>query len=87
MVRGRRPKKTTRGLYETIEWGEIIVSQTDTFVLGNHYASANPYSVTLIKKTDGSAMTCTYTAGTSTVTVTGAGSDVDCFYMAYGRRI
>ncbi len=75
-----------RGIYESVEFGEVTVSQNDTVTLSNHYATANPYSVTLIKQTDGSAMTCTYAAGTNVVTVTGAGTNVACIYMAYGRK-
>ena len=84
--RSRTPLKTKRGIYETVEFGEVTVSNADTFTVGSLYATANPYSVTVIKKTDGSAMTCTYAAGTNVVTITGAGTSVDCLYMAYGRR-
>lgn len=84
--RGRTSKKTVRGIYETVDWGEVTVSNGDTITFSSLYAAANPYSVTLIKKTDGSAMTCTYAATSNIATVTGAGTDVDCLYMAYGRR-
>lgn len=84
--RSTRAWKVKRGIYETAEFGEVTASQNDTFTLGNLYATANPYSVTLIKQTDGSAMTCTYAAGTNVVTVTGAGTNVACLYMAYGRK-
>lgn len=86
VVRSRTPKKVIRGIYTTADFGEVTASQNDTFTVGSLYATANPYSVTLIKKTDGSALTCTYVAGTNVVTVTGAGTSVDCLYMAYGRR-
>ena len=84
--RGRQPRRTIRGIYEAVEWGEVIVSNADTVTFSVLYATANPYSVTLIKKSDGSAMSCTYAAGTNVASVTGAGTDVDCLYMAYGRK-
>jgi hypothetical protein len=84
--RSRQPRKTIIGIYEAVEFGYVTVSNADTFTVSNLYATANPYSVTLIKKTDGSAMTCTYAAGTNVVTITGAGTNMDCIYMAYGRK-
>lgn len=78
--------KSKRGIYETVELGEVTVSNADTFTVNGLYATANPYSVTLIKQSDGSAMTCTYAAGTNEVTVTGAGTDIACIYLAYGRK-
>ena len=84
--RNRTPRKTIIGIYEAVEFGYTIVSNADTVTIGSLYATANPYSVTLIKKSDGSAMTCTYAAGTNVVTITGAGTNVDCIYMAYGRK-
>jgi hypothetical protein len=84
--RNRIPRKTIIGIYEAVEFGYVIVSNADTVTVSSLYATANPYSVTLIKKTDGSAMTCTYAAGTNIVTITGAGTNVDCIYMAYGRK-
>ena len=84
--RGRTPKKTIRGIYESVEFGEVTVSNADTVTIGSLYASANPYNVVLWKKTDGSEMTNTHAAGTNVVTISGAGTNVDCLYMAYGRR-
>lgn len=84
--RSRIVWKLKRGIYEATEFGETTVTQNDTVTIGSLYATANPYSVTIIKQTDGSAMTCTYAAGTNVVTVTGAGTNVACIYMAYGRK-
>jgi hypothetical protein len=84
--RNRTPRKTIIGIYEAVEFGYVVVSNADTVTISSLYATANPYSVTLIKKSDGSAMTCTYAAGTNVVTVTGAGTNIDCIYMAYGRK-
>jgi hypothetical protein len=80
--RSRQPRKTIFGIYEAVEFGYVVVSNADTVTISSLYATANPYSVTLIKKTDG----CTYAAGTNVVTITGAGTNVDCIYMAYGRK-
>jgi hypothetical protein len=84
--RSRQPRKTIIGIYEAVEFGYVVVSNADTVTISSLYATANPYSVTLIKKSDGAAMTCTYAANTNVVTVTGAGTNVDCIYMAYGRK-
>jgi hypothetical protein len=84
--RSRTPRKTIIGIYEAVEFGYTIVSNADTVTIGSLYATANPYSVTLIKKSDGATMTCTYAAGTNIVTITGAGTNIDCIYMAYGRK-
>lgn len=84
--RGNKVWKTVKGIYEAAEFGEVTVSNADTFTIGSLYATANPYYVTLIKQTDGTAMTNTYAAGTNVVTITGAGTDVACIYMAYGRK-
>jgi hypothetical protein len=84
--RGRTVWKLKRGIYEAAEFGEVTVSNGDTMTLGSFNATANPYSVTMIKQTDGSAMTCTFAAGTYVVTITGAGTNVKCIYMAYGVK-
>jgi len=76
--------KYIKGLYHCVEFGEVTVSNGDTWKLDNFHATTNPLVVYLFKKSDGSAMTCTYAAGTNVVTVTGAGSDVPCYYLAYG---
>ena len=78
--------KGKNGLYTRIEHGETTVSNGDTITLSNFFATANPYSVTIIKKVDGSAMTCTYAAGTYAVTIIGAGTNIPCYYMAYGVK-
>lgn len=85
--RGRIPWKVKNGIYESAEFGEVTVSNADTVTMGNLYASANPYNVTFIKMSDGSAMTCTYAAGTNVATITGAGTDIKCIYMNYGRKV
>ena len=84
--RSRTVWKQKRGIYTAAEWGEVSVTLADTFTVDNLKATVNPYNVTIIKKTDGSSMTCTYAAGSNVVTITGAGTNIDCIYMAYGVR-
>jgi hypothetical protein len=84
--RGRTVWKLKRGIYEATEFGEVTVSNADTVTIGSFNATANPYSITMIKQSDGSAMTCTYAAGTNVVSITGAGTNIKCIYMAYGVK-
>ena len=84
--RTRTPWKIKRGIYEAAEFGEVTVSNADTVTIGSFSATNNPYSVTVIKQTDGAAMACTYVAGTNVVTITGAGTNIKCLYMAYGVK-
>ena len=76
-------KKFIKGIYESIEFGEVTVSQTDTFTLGNFSATDNLNNVYLMKASDGTEMTNTHAAN-NVVTVTGAGTNVKCYYMAHG---
>ena len=84
--RGRTVWKTKRGIYEAAEWGEVTVSNADTVTIGSLIATANPYNFVLWKQTDGSEMTNTHVAGTNVCTVSGAGTNVKCLYMAYGVK-
>ena len=84
--RSRTPWKTKRGIYETVEQGETTISNGDTVTFSSLKASANPYNVVFWKMSDGSEMTNTHAAGTNVVTITGAGSDVKCLYLAYGVK-
>ena len=78
--------KGQAGIYEVCEWGETEVSQNDTITIGSLTSVANPYNVVLWKMSDGSEMTNTHAAGTNVVTITGAGTNVRCIYMAYGVK-
>ena len=78
--------KRKTGIYEAWETGEVTVSNADTFTVSNLIATENPYNVVLWKMTDGSEMTNTHAAGTNVVTISGAGTDVKCIYMAYGVK-
>ena len=84
--RARTVWKLKRGIYTAAEFGEATVSNGDTVTFSNHNATTNPYSVTFIKQSDGTAMTCTYAAGTNIATVTDAGTNIKCLYMAYGVK-
>ena len=78
--------KTKKGIYEATEFGEVTVSVADTVTFDTLYATASPYNVVFWKMTDGTEMTNTHAAGTNVATITGAGTDVECIYMAYGRK-
>jgi len=82
--RSRTILKYKKGLYHGVEFGEVTVSNADTYHLENFHATTNPLVVYIFKKSDATAMTCTYAAGTHVVTITGAGSDIPCYYVAYG---
>jgi hypothetical protein len=85
VVRSCTILKGKNGLYTRYEFGEVTVSNADTFVLSNFSATANLWNVYMMKKSDGSEMTQTH-AATYTVTITGAGTDVPCYYMVYGIK-
>ena len=84
--RNRTPWKLKRGIYQAAEWGEVEVSQNDTVVFSCLTDADNPYNVVLWKKSDGTEMTNTHAAGDNEVTITGAGTDVQCIYMVYGVK-
>ena len=84
--RSRTVWKLRRGIYESVEMGEVTVSNADTVTISNLYATANPYNAVFWKMTDGTQMTDTHAAGTNVCTITGAGTNVQCLYMAYGRK-
>jgi hypothetical protein len=84
--RNRTPWKLKRGIYHATEFGEVTVTLTDTITISSLVATSNPLYVSLIKQSDGSTMACTYAAGTNIVTVTGAGTNIPCIYMAYGVK-
>jgi hypothetical protein len=75
--------KSKEGFVYRWEIGEVEVSNADTFTLGNFSSSDNLLSVYVTKKDGGLEMTCTFAAN-NVVTITGAGTNIDCFYWAYG---
>ena len=84
--RERTVWKLKTGIYEAAEWGEVTVSNTDTVTISSLFATANPYNAVFWKMSDGTEMANTHAAGTNVCTITGAGTDVKCIYMAYGVK-
>lgn len=84
--RNRTPWKLKRGIYEAVEMGEVEVSQNDTVMFDCLSDAENPYNAVFWKMTDGSEITNTHAAGDNEVTITGAGTDVQCLYMVYGVK-
>jgi hypothetical protein len=80
-------KKAYGNLYFRAEFGEVTVSVGDTFTLDNFSATTDLKNVYIMKKSDGLEMTHTAVLGlNNVVSVTGAGTDVPCIYMAYGVK-
>lgn len=78
-------KKGWNGIYNRAEFGEVEASQNDTFTLSNFDSATNLSNVYLMKQTDGTEMTNTH-AALNVVTVTGAGTNIRCIYLAYGKK-
>lgn len=75
--------KARNGLnYLRVEFGEVTVSLNDTVTLGSFDSTVAILNAYLMKKSDGTQMTATI--ANNVLTVTGAGTSIDCFYMAYG---
>lgn len=77
--------KAKDGLDDRVEFGEVIVSLNDTVTLGNFSGSTNLENAVLWKVSDGSEMTNTHAAN-NVITITGAGTDIRCVYMAKGVK-
>ena len=75
--------KTKGDLYYRAEFGEVTVSAADTVTLDKFSATTNLSNVYLMKMADGTEMTQTHAAN-NVITITGAGTNVPCIYMAYG---
>jgi len=86
VARSRTVWKLKRGIYEAAEWGEVTVTLNDTVAIDSLAATSNPYNAVFWKMSDGTEMTNTHVAGTNVCTITGAGTDVKCIYMAYGIK-
>ena len=84
--RSRTVWKLKTGIYEAAEWGEVTVTLNDTVTISSLHSTTNPYNVVFWKMTDGTEMTNTHAAGTNVCTITGAGTNVKCIYMAYGVK-
>ena len=79
--------KTKKGIYELAEWGEVTVTLADTVTFSSLTSGANPYNVVFWKMSNGTEMTNTHAAGTNVVTISGAGTDLKCIYLAYGVKV
>jgi hypothetical protein len=78
-------RKGVNGIYFRMEFGEVTVSLADTMTLDNFIATSNLLNVVLWKKSNGAEMTNTHAAN-NVITITGAGTDLPCIYMAYGVK-
>lgn len=77
--------KLKRGIEKALEVGEVEVSQNDTITFSNFDSAVNLLNAYFMKKSDGSEITNTHTA-LNVVTITGAGTNVDCVYMVWGYK-
>ena len=84
--RSEKILKGKDGIYFRIELGEVTVSNADTVTFDKFSDTNNLMEAYFIKKSDGSEMTCTHAAN-NVATITGAGTNLDCFYMAYGVKM
>jgi hypothetical protein len=74
-----------RAIEKLAEFGEVEITQNDTVTFNNFHASKNLLNVVFWQKTTGVAVTSTITLNVATVT--GAGTNMDCLYMAYGYKV
>lgn len=80
-------KKKLDGIYQITEFGEVTVTNADTFTLGNFNTTMDLWNVYLMKKSDGTEMTHQAVAGlNNVVTITGAGTNIPCLYMVIGVK-
>ena len=77
--------KRIDGIYFRAEFGEVTVSNGDTVTLDQFSATVNLSNVYIMKKSDGTEMTQTHAAN-NVISITGAGTNVPCIYMAYGVK-
>ena len=64
---------------------EVEVSQNDTVTLGDYVTTENLKKAVVMRKDTGAEVTCTH-ANNNVVTVTGAGTNLQCVLFAFGRR-
>ena len=69
--------------YLRSEFGEVTVTLNDTVTFDSFISTSNLLEAYLIKKSDGSEMTCTHAAN-NVATITGAGTNIACIYLVYG---
>ena len=68
--------------YLRVEFGEVVVSLNDTVTLDSFRDDTNLLEAHLFTKAAGAEMT--NAIADNEVTITGAGTDVPCYYVAYG---
>ena len=68
--------------YLRIEFGEVEVSLADTVTLDNFDSGVALMEAYFLKKSNGDQMTQTIV--NNVVTITGAGTNIPCYYIAYG---
>lgn len=83
--RAEKMWKGKDGIYYRAEFGEVTVSNGDTVTLDKFSSADNLTNVYIMKQSDGTEMTQTH-AATNVITITGAGTNVPCIYMAYGVK-
>lgn len=76
--------KLKRGIFFSVEFGEIEISQNDTVSFGNFDSGKNLLNVVFWKKADGVAIAGSIAL--NVVTITGAGTNEHCVYMVYGYK-
>lgn len=76
--------KYKKGILHRAEFGEVQVSLNDTVTLDGFSSASALMAAKLFKKTDGTEMTST--VALNVITVTGAGTNIECIYMAYGYK-
>ena len=81
--RNEKIRKAIEGVYFRAEFGEVTLTLADTFTLDKFSSTTNLSNVYIMKKADGTEMTQTHAAN-NVITITGAGTNVPCVYMAYG---
>jgi len=77
--------KGKNGLWDRIELGEATVSIGDTITLDNFNSAQNLLECYVFQKVTGTLVTSTH-ATVQKITITGAGTDMLCYYVAYGYK-
>ena len=77
--------KGKNGLWDRIELGEVEVSSGDTITLDGFDSARNLLEARVFEKVTGADVTCTH-ATVQKITITGAGTDLACYYVAYGYK-
>lgn len=78
--------KGKNGIWDRWEIGEAEVTSppNDTITLDNFDSSQNLLTAYVFRKVTGAEITCT--KASNVITITGACTNADCFYVAYGYK-